>query len=256
MLIRRQCCKVLVFKKRRFISKLTSLEISVLPIGAGFELVFELWLTLLVMFTSQFGLAHVLLVDDDVELLSMMAELLRNQGMEVRCASSWRVAQGMLERAASDVLVLDVMLPDANGLDVCRHLRGQGCVKPILMLTARGEPMDRVLGLELGADDYLAKPFEPRELVARIRALYRRGRDTAPAHTLLRFGELEVDLVGFRVVYAHALVSLSSSEFKLLATLARQPGKPMSREDLSAAVQPGSYMPLDRAVKLALGMIG
>ena len=207
------------------------------------------------MVTAQFSQLRVLVVDDDAELVNMLAELLRNQGMDVRFASAWRTGRGMLERAAPDVLVLDLMLPDANGLDVCRYLRGQGCTMPILMLTARGEPMDRVLGLELGADDYLSKPFEPRELVARIRALHRRGRDAAPTLTPLKFGALEVDLVSFRATYAQDAVPLSSSEFKLLAVLARQPGKPMSREDLSAAVQPGTYMPLDRAVDVQVARL-
>jgi DNA-binding response OmpR family regulator len=207
------------------------------------------------MLNFHFAQAHVLLVDDDAELLGMMVELLRNEGMEVSRAGSWRAARDMLERAVHDVLVLDVMLPDANGLEVCRHLRGQGSQMPILMLTARGEPMDRVLGLELGADDYLAKPFEPRELVARIRALCRRISQASPASGQLRFGELEIDLAGFRVTYAKSLISLSSSEFKLLVALARQAGKPMSRDDLSAAVQPGGYMPLDRAVDVQVARL-
>lgn len=196
----------------------------------------------------------VLLVDDDAELLTMVAELLCNEGMQVLTAGTERAALMALAVATPDVLVLDVMLPDVNGLDLCRRLRGQGFEAPILMLTARGEPMDRVLGLELGADDYLGKPFDPRELVARIRALCRRKRD-AQAASAIRFGELEIDLVRFRALHAGALVSLTSSEFKLLAALARQPGKPMSREALSAAVQPGSYMPLDRAVDVQVARL-
>jgi DNA-binding response OmpR family regulator len=207
------------------------------------------------MFTFFAANARVLLVDDDAELLGMMVELLRNEGMEVSRAGCWRDARDMLERAVPDVLVLDVMLPDANGLEVCRQLRAQGSQMPILMLTARGEPMDRVLGLELGADDYLAKPFEPRELVARIRALCRRINQASPASELLRFGELEIDLAGFRVTYAKSLISLSSSEFKLLVVLARKPGTSMSREDLSAAVQPGGYVPLDRAVDVQVARL-
>jgi DNA-binding response OmpR family regulator len=207
------------------------------------------------MLNFHFGQARVLLVDDDAELLGMMGELLRNEGMAVRQAGSWQAGQHLLALDVPNVLVLDVMLPDANGLEVCRHLREQGHPLPILMLTARGEPMDRVLGLELGADDYLAKPFEPRELVARIRALCRRLRGIAPACTLLRFGELTIDLVAFRVTYAQASVSLSSAEFKLLAALARQAGTPLSREDLTAAVQLAGVMPLDRAVDVQVARL-
>lgn len=207
------------------------------------------------MFTRNSDRAGVLLVDDDDELVAMVAELLRNEGMHVHTAGSGRAALELLESLVPDALVLDVMLPDANGLDLCRRLRSQGCEIPILMLTAKIEPIDRVLGLELGADDYLGKPFEPRELVARIRALFRRGRSFQATNTALRFGDLEIDLMGFRVLYAGALVSLTSSEFKLLVALARQPGKPMSREALSAAVQPTGYVPLDRAVDVKVARL-
>ncbi len=207
------------------------------------------------MFTHNLDQANVLLVDDDGELVAMVAELLREEGMNVHTAGSGRAALDLLKSAVPDVLVLDVMLPDVNGLDICRHLRGQGFQVPILMLTARIKPMDRVLGLELGADDYLCKPFEPQELVSRIRALCRRGRNAQATATVLRFGDLEIDLVGFRVLYAGALVSVTPSEFKLLATLARQPGKPMSREALSAAVQPAGYLPLDRSVDVQVARL-
>jgi DNA-binding response OmpR family regulator len=123
-----------------------------------------------------------------------------------------------------------------------------------LMLTARGDPIDRVLGLEIGADDYLGKPFEPRELVARVRALARRHR-TAERRTVLRFGELAIDLLGRRVTCAGVVLALTSTEFKLLAALAAQPGRPVTREALSAAVQPGSYMPLDRAVDVQVARL-
>jgi two-component system, OmpR family, phosphate regulon response regulator OmpR len=202
------------------------------------------------MLTSASDFINVLVLDDDVELLSMLSELLGFEGIRAECVASWTVAREMLNTRTPDVLVLDLMLRDANGLEVCRQLRRQGSTLPILMLTARGEPMDRVLGLELGADDYLAKPFESRELVARIRALFRRLRVTAePATpTLLRFAELDIDLVGLQVRYAKKLVHLSSTEFRLLVTLARQPGVHVSREHLSSKIQPGSYAPLDRAV--------
>lgn len=207
------------------------------------------------MFTPQLGQASVLLVDDDAELVAMVAELLRGEAMQVRTAGSGRAALEALAGTAPDVLVLDVMLPDANGLELCRRLRSQNSDVPILMLTARGEPMDRVLGLELGADDYMGKPFDPRELVARIRALYRRGRGVSVAHSLLCFGELEIDLAALRVFFGDVPVPLSSAEFRLLVALARNAGKPVSREALSAAVQPGGYMPLDRAVDVQVARL-
>jgi DNA-binding response OmpR family regulator len=124
----------------------------------------------------------------------------------------------------------------------------------VLMLTARGDPMDRVLGLEIGADDYLGKPFEPRELVARVRALARRSRQ-AERRTQLRFGELNIDLLGRRASWGSQPLSLTSIEFKLLAALAAQPGRTVARETLSAAVQPGSYVPLDRAVDVQVARL-
>jgi DNA-binding response OmpR family regulator len=197
---------------------------------------------------------NVLLVDDDSELAGMVAELLQREGMHSEHAATGAAAQAALQRGVPDVLLLDVMLPDTNGLDLCRRLRSQGLDVPILMLTARGDPIDRVLGLEIGADDYLGKPFEPRELVARLRALVRRQRG-AQRRTLLRFGALTLDLLGRRATCAGEALALTSTEFKLLATLAAQPGLAVSREVLSAAVQPGGYMPLDRAVDVQVARL-
>jgi DNA-binding response OmpR family regulator len=196
----------------------------------------------------------VLLVDDDAELAAMVAELLQREGMDVEHAETGSAGLAALRHAAPDVLLLDVMLPDANGLDLCRRLRAEGIEVPILMLTARGDPIDRVLGLEIGADDYLGKPFEPRELVARVRALARRLR-YAERRSMLRFGELSIDLLGRRAVCAGAALALTSTEFKLLVALASQPGLAITREALSAAVQPGSYMPLDRAVDVQVARL-
>ena len=146
------------------------------------------------------------------------------------------------------------MLPDANGLDVCRRLRETGHDLPVLMLTARGDPFDRVLGLELGADDYLGKPFEPRELVARVRALTRRLQ-SATRRTQLRFDGLTVDLLARRATCQNEPLALTSIEFKLLVALASRPGISLSRQELSAAVQPGSYMPMDRAVDVQVARL-
>lgn len=196
----------------------------------------------------------VLMVDDDAELAAMVVELLQAQGMQVHSAGT--AAQGMaaLTRLQPDVLLLDLMLPDANGLDLCRRLREAGNDVPVLMLTARGDPFDRVLGLELGADDYLGKPFEPRELVARVRALARRLQ-AATRRRQLRFDGLTLDLLARRAVCQNEVLPLTSIEFKLLVALASQPGICVSRQALSAAVQPGNYKPMDRAVDVQVARL-
>jgi two-component system phosphate regulon response regulator OmpR len=197
---------------------------------------------------------NILLVDDDTELADMVIALLQREAMHTTHVATGSAAWATLKNGTPDVLLLDVMLPDANGLDLCRRLRAQAVDVPILMLTARGDPIDRVLGLEIGADDYLGKPFEPRELVARVRALARRHRG-AERRTLLRFGELVIDLLGRRVTCAGSVLALTSTEFKLLAALAAQPGLTVTRDALSAAVQPGGYMPLDRAVDVQVARL-
>ncbi|MET3135855.1 DNA-binding response OmpR family regulator [Undibacterium sp. GrIS 1.2] len=202
----------------------------------------------------------VLMIDDDIELSQMTSELLLREGIQTHCAVTAALGMAALATYQPDVLLLDLMLPDANGLDVCRRLRESGNELPILMLTARGDPIDRVLGLELGADDYLAKPFEPRELVARVRALARRVR-VFTKRTQLQFDGLSLDLMARRAICTDPterepqILQLTSNEFKLLVALASQPGITVSRDALSAAVQPGSYMPLDRAVDVQVARL-
>lgn len=196
----------------------------------------------------------VLMVDDDAELAAMVAELLQAQGMRVHCAGTATQGLADLARLSPDVLLLDLMLPDANGLDLCRRLRASGHELPVLMLTARGDPFDRVLGLELGADDYLGKPFEPRELVARVRALARR-QHAAARRIQWRFDGLTLDLLARRAQCQGVELALSSTEFKLLLALASQPGVCVSRQALSAAVQPGNYVPMDRAVDVQVARL-
>jgi DNA-binding response OmpR family regulator len=201
---------------------------------------------------------RVLLVDDDTELALMVVELLRREGMQAAHVETGQQGQSELARAPPDVLVLDVMLPDANGLDLCRRLRAQACEVPILMLTGRGDPLDRALGLEIGADDYLGKPFEPLELVARVRALARRRHRAAPPPrdpTRLQAGALSIDLLARRVTHADTLLALTAIEFKLLVAFIARPGMLLTRELLAAAVQPGNYMPLDRAVDVQVARL-
>ena len=202
----------------------------------------------------------VLLVDDDAELSEMVGELLRREGWRTHAVLTGGDAERAIAELQPEIVLVDVMLPDANGFDLCRRWRAQHPALGLVMLTARGDPIDRVLGLEIGADDYLAKPFEARELVARVRALMRRtapGRGEAP---LLRFRGMTIDLVRREVQIesagaAAAPLALTSAEFKLLVALARSPGQPLSREQLSAAVQAGDYRPLDRTVDVQVARL-
>ncbi len=197
---------------------------------------------------------QVLMIDDDLELAGLVAELFRREGLGWQHQPSCADGLAAMQANAPDVLLLDWMLPDGNGLDLCRQVRQQGPQLPILMLTAKGDPIDKVLGLELGADDYMTKPFDPRELIARVRALARRA-GTVQQLTRMRFAELELDLLARRVSHQQQPLALTSAEFKLLWTLAAQAGQVVSREALNAAIQPGGYMPLDRAVDVQIGRL-
>jgi two-component system phosphate regulon response regulator OmpR len=198
---------------------------------------------------------RVLMVDDDAELAALVAELLAREGWALLSVLTGGDGERELAQWQPDAVLLDVMLPDANGYELCRRWRAAHPALGILMLTARGDPMDRVLGLEIGADDYLPKPFEPRELVARVRALLRRqapGRSELP---LLRFDGLQIDLLKREVLAGTQPVPLTSVEFKLLVALARWPGQPCSRQALSDAVQSGGYRPLDRTVDVQVARL-
>ncbi len=163
-------------------------------------------------------------------------------------------ARTQLKRETFDAVILDLMLPDADGLDLCRRLRGSSDV-PILMLTARGEPMDRVVGLELGADDYLSKPFEPRELQARLRAILRRKGSAAPKTDVLRFGRLEIDK-GARVVRVDGEErSITSYQFALLLALAERAGRVLSRDALMDVLKGEKLEAFDRSVDVHVSRI-
>jgi len=198
----------------------------------------------------------LLLVDDDVELSAMLLRLLQAEGWAVRAAHNAAQAEQALASALPAVVLLDVMLPDASGMDLCRRWRAAYPGLGILMLTARGDPFDRVLGLELGADDYLAKPFEKRELVARLRALIRRQAPPASQPvTTWSFGPLHVNLLRREVSVSEQVITLTGIEFRLLIELIRTPGQAVSREQLSEAVQAGSYRPQDRTVDVQVGRL-
>jgi DNA-binding response OmpR family regulator len=206
--------------------------------------------------------ALVLIVDDDSELSAMLCELFAREGWATYAVLTVGDGERALVERQPDAVLLDVMLPDGSGLDTCRRWRAQQPSLGILMLTARGDPMDRVLGLEIGADDYLPKPFEPRELVARMRALLRRQSPQRAESGVLRYQGLTIDLLKREVLATPSAaedtgraVALTSVEFKLLVALARAPGQALSREQLCAAVQAGSYRPQDRTVDVQVARL-
>jgi DNA-binding response OmpR family regulator len=197
----------------------------------------------------------ILIVDDDAELSEMIVELLQREGWATHAVLTGGDARRDLAALHPEIVLLDVMLPDANGYDLCRHWRAQYPALGLVMLTARGDPLDRVLGLEIGADDYLAKPFESRELVARVRALLRRAAPGRAESPLIRFDGLVVDLLRREVRVGEQALALTSVEFKLLVALARAPGATLSREALSEAVQAGGYRPQDRTVDVQVARL-
>lgn len=197
----------------------------------------------------------ILIVDDDAELSGMLVELLQREGWATHTVLTGGDGERDLAAMSPDLVLLDVMLPDANGYDLCRRWRALYPALGLVMLTARGDPMDRVLGLEIGADDYLAKPFEARELVARVRALLRRTAPGRAESPLMRFNNLVIDLMRREVRVGEQALALTSVEFKLLVALARVPGTTLSREALSEAVQAGSYRPQDRTVDVQVARL-
>lgn len=175
---------------------------------------------------------RVLLVEDEKSIRSAVAAYLEREGYWVTPAEDGQVALEAFSKHKFDVIVLDLMLPKIPGEEVCRRIRNASDV-PIIMLTAKGEEEDRIAGLELGADDYLVKPFSPRELVARVRALLRRAHvESEPQRDRLQFGDLEVDVTGHKAFLRGNELDLTASEFKLLTTLARYPGRVYSRMEL------------------------
>jgi len=201
--------------------------------------------------------ARLLLIDDDARLTSMLSDYLSTAGFEVTVAGSLAAAREALAAEVPDMLVLDLMLPDGDGLDFCRELRGDSQMRrmPVLMLSARGEPMDRILGLELGADDYLPKPFEPRELQARIKALLRRLEPQAAGDDVLRFGRLEIDLAARLARLDGKPCDLTSHQFDLLVVLAQSPGRVLSRDQIMDALKGHPLDAFDRSIDVHISRI-
>ena len=201
--------------------------------------------------------ARLLLIDDDARLTAMVGDYLRANGYEVEVAGSLAAGRDRLRGASFDALVLDLMLPDGDGLDLTRELRADARLKrlPLLMLTARGEPLDRVLGLELGADDYLAKPFEPRELLARVKALLRRASAAAAGDELLRFGRLEIDLAARQARIDGKGCDLTGHQFDLLVVLAQSAGRVLSRDQIMDALKGHPMEAFDRSIDVHVSRI-
>lgn len=196
---------------------------------------------------------RILLVEDDGRLAEMVKNYLGDAGFRVTIAGSGRSGIAAHEREPFDAMILDLMLPDMDGLDVCREIRARAAT-PILMLTARGDAMDRVVGLEMGADDYLPKPFEPRELLARLKAILRRGRSDK-ASDVLAFGRLEIDAGARKVRLDGNECLLTDHQFALLHALAQHPGRVLSRETLMDLVKSEKLEAFDRSIDVHISRI-
>jgi DNA-binding response OmpR family regulator len=201
------------------------------------------------------------MIEDDERLAGMVAAYLAPHGFAVRHAATAQAGLALLqdEREAFALVLLDLMLPDADGLDVCRQVRALGAplrAIPLVMLTAKGDAFDRVIGLEIGADDYLPKPFEPRELLARLRAVLRRPPlASQPEVQVLRFGRLEIDPGARAVRLDGQPCSLTGYQFDLLLALAERAGRVLSREQLIDAVKGEAFDPFDRSIDVHIGRL-
>jgi DNA-binding response OmpR family regulator len=202
------------------------------------------------------------MIEDDARLAQMVGEYLTQSGFAFHHALDGASGLEMLQQRSPDLVILDLMLPDTDGLEVCRRIRAlpnSALAKvSVLMLTAKGDPMDRIIGLEIGADDYLPKPFEPRELLARIRAVLRRrsegGSDVAPA-AVMRFGTLEIDRNARSVTVGGALADLTSYQFDLLVAMAERAGRVLTRDQIMEAVRGRELEAFDRSIDVHMGRI-
>lgn len=200
---------------------------------------------------------RILLIEDDPRLAAMVSQYLGEAGFSAVVAGTGNEGLALALGGDFDALVLDLMLPDGDGLDLTRTLRSDPRFKrlPLLMLTARGEPLDRVLGLEMGADDYLAKPFEARELLARIKALLRRSQPEPPSEELLRFGRLEIDLGARQARISGKACDLTGHQFDLLVVLAQGAGRVLSRDQIMDALKGHPVEAFDRSIDVHVSRI-
>jgi DNA-binding response OmpR family regulator len=195
---------------------------------------------------------RILIIDDDQRLCAMLEQYLTQSGFEVLSRHSAAEGQAEQRRSQPDVVILDVMLPDGSGLDVCTRLR-ETTTAPIIMLTARGESADRIVGLELGADDYLPKPFDPRELLARVRTVLRRGK--LVLNPVLRFGRLEIDREARQVRLDGNTCELTGYQFDILLALADRAGRVVSRNQLLECIAGRTLESFDRTIDVHISHI-
>ena len=205
--------------------------------------------------------AKILVVDDDLRLRELLKRYLSEQGYTVSVAADGESMNRVRARERYDLLVLDLMMPGEGGLAICRRLRGGNDTTPIIMLTAKGDEIDRIVGLEMGADDYLPKPFNPRELLARIQAVLRRqaplpipGAPTATAN-VVEFGGYSLDLAARRLSKGGADITLTTGEFALLKILVSHPREPLSREKLMELARGREHEPFDRSIDIQVSRL-
>ena len=198
---------------------------------------------------------RVIVVDDDAEMRALLQRYLGGEGYAVRTASDGKTLDAVLMREPCDIVVLDLMLPGEDGLSICRRLRAAGDMTPIIMLTAKGDPVDRIVGLEMGADDYLPKPFTPRELLARMSAILRRGAQTRRASEMIKFGPFEMNVSEMTLTRNGEPIELSSREFALLKALAQEAGRPLSRARLIEMALGRDAEVTDRAVDVQVSRL-
>jgi two-component system OmpR family response regulator/two-component system phosphate regulon response regulator OmpR len=203
---------------------------------------------------------RLLVVDDDSRLRDLLNRYLAEQGFEVRAVGDAAQMDRLRSREHFDLIILDLMLPGEDGLTICRRLRGTGDNTPIVMLTAKGDDIDRIVGLEMGADDYLPKPFNPRELLARVHAVLRRQGSTPPGAPeteaeVVRFGNIEVDLAARTLKREGETLPLTTGEFAVLKVLLQHPRQPLSRDKLMTLARGREQGPFDRAIDVQVSRL-
>lgn len=196
---------------------------------------------------------RIVLIEDDARLAEMVQDYLGQSEFDVTIAETGAKGLSLVKSGKFDAVLLDLMLPDIDGLEICRTIRTSSRI-PILMLTAKGEPMDRIVGLELGADDYLPKPFEPRELLARLRAILRRGKGEEPTSTI-RFGRLEINQQAMVAKIDGRTCTLTSHQFKLLEILAKKAGRVLTRDYLMDELKGQNFESYDRSIDVHISRI-
>jgi len=209
---------------------------------------------------TKFAAPKILVIDDDVRLRDLLSRYLTEQGFQVAVLPDARDLDKKLQRDPPHLVVLDLMLPGEDGLAVCRRIRGAGESVPVIMLTAKGEDVDRIVGLEMGADDYLPKPFNPRELVARIHAVLRRQTDRqapgAPAASgQVAFGPFTLDLAARTLAGGDAPIHLTTGEFALMKVFVEHPGQPLAREKLTVLARGREHEVFDRAIDVQVSRL-